>query len=331
MNWQTRVMYATWLAASKAAGPEGVMTVFTRVLHRGSDDDLMTEVPTKRFDPARPSCDTYCDFPVSDRSVALAQWALTADARRCSHIMMVETDYLFVRAVPRHVLPVQGHAVGFHFGYISPSDPHTAHISRRFFPEASGSLDSVAQTGNAPQLLTAADFRAIMPAWVDMQKRIDADSEAVREYNWVRDMYGYTFAAAACGVRHHVPLVPFNHLMVQPPADVTLGEAAILHYTWGPIISKDGVQLWKFDKRIYGGGQGAEGPVKLTKLPPTPPYQPGMRLQANETVTPDGLALMQLLVDTFNAAVDTLPELPKGFTTREAAVEAARPRTMGAV
>jgi hypothetical protein len=326
MNWQTRVMYATWQAASAAAGADGVMTVFTRVLHRGSDDDLMTEVPTQRFPPARPACDTYCDFPVSDRSIALAQWAETADARRCSHIMMVETDYLFVRAVPRSVLPAPGHAVGFHFGYIGFGDPKTTHIHRRYFPEANGPLDMVAQTGNAPQLLTAADFRAIMPAWVEMQKRIDADQDAVREYNWVRDMYGYTYAASQCNVRHHVPLVPFNPLMVQPPADVTLGEAALLHYTWGPIVSKDGVVLWSFDKRSYGGGQGAAGPVRLEKLKPTPEWQPGMRLQANETVTQDGMALMSLLVDTFNAAVDSLPELPKGFSTREAAAEAARPK-----
>jgi hypothetical protein len=328
MNWQTRVMYATWLAAASAAGPDGVMTVFTRVLHRGSDDELMTEVPTQRFAPARPACDTYCDFPVSDRSVALAQWALTPDAARCSHIMMVETDYLFVRAVPRHVLPSAGHAVGFHFGYIVPTS--IAGVSRRFFPEAKGSLESVAQTGNAPQLLTAADFRAIMPAWVAMQRRIDADAEAVKEYNWVRDMYGYTFAAAELGIRHHVPLVPFNPLMVQPPADVALGEAALLHYTWGPIVSVAGKVLWQFDKRSYGGGQGAPGPVRLVKLDQPPPWREGMRLQANETVTPDGLALMALLVDTFNAAVDSLTELPKGWTSLEAAQEAARPKAVAA-
>jgi hypothetical protein len=51
-----------------------------------------------------------------------------------------------------------------------------------------------------------------------------------------------------------------------------------------------------------------------------------MRLQANETVTPDGLALMALLVEVFNAAVDTLPELPKGYTDRAAAAAIAKPR-----
>ena len=327
MNWQTRVMYATWQAAAGAEAPEKrVMAAFTRVLHRGSDDELMTEVPTWRVDPLRPACDTYCDFPVADRAAALAEWAKSSDAERCSHVMMVETDYLFVRPIPAVALPGPGHAVGFHFGYIAPESPTAAPVCRRFLPTDLGArLGEVPQTGNAPQILTRADFGRMMPAWRDMHARVEADESAKKEFTWVRDMYSYSFAAATLGIQHHVPLVPYNHIMVQPPADVTLGLAAILHYTWGPIVSLNGTVLWKFDKREYGGGQGSEGPVALTKLPLPPPWQPGMRLQANETVTPDGLALMALLVDTFNAAVDSLPLLPKGYTTREAAVAAARP------
>ena len=49
MNWQTRIMYQTYL--KHAAAPGSVMKAFTRVLHRGKDDELMQEVPTMRFDP----------------------------------------------------------------------------------------------------------------------------------------------------------------------------------------------------------------------------------------------------------------------------------------
>ena len=332
MNWQTRVMYATWQAAARAEAPGSgrIMTAFTRVLHRSTDDELMQEVPTWRVDPLRPSCDTYCDFPVADRAAALAEWALSPDSQRCSHVMMVETDYLFVRPLPPSILPSAGHAVGFHFGYIAPEAASAAPVCKKFLPpELRDKLALVPQTGNSPQLLTRADFAAMMPAWRDMHARVEADADARNEFTWVRDMYSYSFVAAMLGIRHHVPLVPFNHLMVQPPADVTLGLASILHYTWGPIININGTVLWKFDKREYGGGQGSEGPVPLTKLPEPPKWQPGMRLQANETVTPDGLDLMRLLVLTFNEAVDSLPLLPKGYTTREAAVQAARPRQAG--
>lgn len=86
--------------------------------------------------------------------------------------------------------------------------------------------------------------------------------------------------------------------------------------------------LWSFDKRSYGGGQGTPGPVPLSKLAAPPPFKEGMRLQANETVTPSGLALMALLVDVFNAAVDSLPLLPRGWDSYEAAAAAAKPRAV---
>jgi hypothetical protein len=90
MNWQTRVMYATYLAVA-AGDPGGVLArgAFTRVLHRSTDDELMTEVPTLRFTPAHVNCDVYCSFPVADRAPALVQWSRTDDAKRCSHFLLV--------------------------------------------------------------------------------------------------------------------------------------------------------------------------------------------------------------------------------------------------
>jgi hypothetical protein len=90
MNWQTRVMYATYLAVA-AGDPGGVLArgAFTRVLHRSTDDELMAEVPTLRFTPAHVNCDVYCSFPVADRAPALVQWSRTDDAKRCSHFLLV--------------------------------------------------------------------------------------------------------------------------------------------------------------------------------------------------------------------------------------------------
>jgi hypothetical protein len=39
-------------------------------------------------------------------------------------------------------------------------------------------------------------------------------------------------AAVRVGLKFHYPPVPFNKLMVQPPADVRLGRGCLLHYTW---------------------------------------------------------------------------------------------------
>ena len=110
MNWQSRVMYATYLAAA-AKDTAGVMKAFTRVLHRHTDDELMMEaratsfqpppslhppntrappqIPTFRTDPVHINCDEYCSFPVADRAPALVEWMKTNESRQCSHILLV--------------------------------------------------------------------------------------------------------------------------------------------------------------------------------------------------------------------------------------------------
>ena len=77
-----------------------------------------------------------------------------------------------------------------------------------------------------------------------------------------------------------------------------LGDACILHYTWGPIVyNKTNQVVWEFDKRTYGGGQYMPGPRKLEKLPLPPPWEPGMHLQVAAlgatTTGGDGRAMHQ--------------------------------------
>lgn len=123
--------------------------------------------------------------------------------------------------------------------------------------------------------------------------------------------------------------MPFNKLMVQPPADVRLGRGCLLHYTWGPIISDgDGVELWQFDKRQFRGGSGSSSVFTVLEEQPLPPkWDParGFKLQAGEIVTEEGLGLMRLMVESFNEAVRSLPKFPEGARDMEA-VAAARER-----
>ena len=53
--------------------------------------------------------------------------------------------------------------------------------------------------------------------------------------------------------------------MIQPPADITIGQASVMHYTWGAIISDKTEQVWKFDKREYVGTWNSL--VRITPLP----------------------------------------------------------------
>jgi hypothetical protein len=49
-------------------------------------------------------------------------------------------------------------------------------------------------------------------------------------------------------------LPPLSPLMAQPPADHQIGNASLLHYTWGSIFKdtlNNDTQVWAFDKRFY--------------------------------------------------------------------------------
>ena len=110
MNWQTRVFHQTWRKA--AAEPGSPLRHFTRVLHRTKDDELVNEIHTIRIDPTHAECDAGCDYAVKDRARAIAKWTELPDSRRCSHVLMAETDYLFVRSPPPSAMLAKGHSYG---------------------------------------------------------------------------------------------------------------------------------------------------------------------------------------------------------------------------
>jgi hypothetical protein len=48
---------------------------------------------------------------------------------------------------------------------------------------------------------------------------------------------------------HELP--PKSKLISQPPHNWDLGQAAMLHYTWGTLYFKDDKEVWRFDKRDW--------------------------------------------------------------------------------
>jgi len=324
MNWQTRVFYQTWREAASARGSP--LRHFTRVLHRTRDDELVNEIHTVRIDPTHPECDNGCDYAVKDRARAIAEWTKLPDARRCSHVLMAETDYLFVRSPPPGVLLEKGHSYGFMFGYIIPWHADAMPASREFtqFMQREGTwreglkIEDVPQSGNAPQVMHVDDLARVAPTWADLVEFGEDNAVIKKVFGWVRDMYAFDFALASVGIEVHYPPVPFNKLMVQPPADVRLGAASFMHYTWSPILSdKTGATRWRFDKRSFRGAAGSSPHfVALEEQPLPPSWDPdaGYKLQAGETVTEEGLALMTMMAKAFNRGVRALPgKFPEGY------------------
>ena len=293
-NWQTKIMYASFLQARGDAGERGkLMKYFTRLLHRTTDDELSTSIPTFRVDPRRSACDTSCDFVVGDRADAFVKFLEHPRASVCSHLLIAETDYVFVDVPDPLSLPAHDVFVGFSYGYVAPEYKDVVDLSKRFY---AGDLSDVPSTGPAPGLVTVSTFRKLATQWKTVQQQIDDDPDAVRAYGWVRDMYSFSFAAAQTGVRAFLPSVPYNPLVVQIPADDTLGKAIIIHFTWGPRISVNDTVVWHYDKRAVDGSN-------LRPIADLPPFSPLMRLQANETVTHGVYDLLRLFQKTYNRAL----------------------------
>ena len=319
MNWQSRVMYASYL---KHASTEGsIMKAFTRILHKGRHDELMHEIPTMRFNPVQSKCDGWCDYPVADRSQAVAQWLETADSERCSHVVMVETDHIIVKTPSPSILLPQGEAMGFRFGYMNPVHA----ILKQNYPQYFQGGKTMPPTGNAPSVVNTVDLRKIAPLWARFVNETEEPEAVRKELGWVRDMYAYDLAALASGIEHRLAVNPESLLMAQPPADSQLGNAFILHYTWGSeIYDKNDKFLWKWDKRAYGEGQYGQGPYILTEIPLPPEWDESVGLQLQtffqpRLLTPSRLGLIKLLITEFNDAVRLLPKIPKGYKTIEEA------------
>ncbi len=119
--------------------------------------------------------------------------------------------------------------------------------------------------------MNTVDLRKIAPLWARFVNETESPESVRKELGWVRDMYAYDLAALATGIEHELSECPESLLMAQPPADSELGNAFILHYTWGSeIYDKNEEFIWKFDKRSYLEGQYGEGPYILQEIPPPP-------------------------------------------------------------
>lgn len=305
MNWQTRVFYQTWKKA--ASEKDSILRHFTRILHRTTDDELMGMIPTWRAVPTHAECDTFCDYAVKDRARAIADWMKTDDSKRCSHILMAETDYLFIRSPPPSVLLSKGYSYGFLFGYIVPSHPTAKNASKVLHDEEKdGPLREVYQTGNAPQSIHRDDLERVAQVWAEKVELGETSDVVKKDFGWVRDMYAWSFAAAAVRPKLHfeLPPVPFQKLVIQPPADITIGQASLMHYTWGAIVSdKDDKKLWSFDKREY---QGRWDSLRKIETPPPWEAERGFKLQDGKVMQESQYKILQEMIEIFNSAIDVI-------------------------
>lgn len=312
LNFQTRMMYGTYKKVKDLPGSE--LRYFTRLLHRTKDDILVGEVPTVRVDPLTPKCDEWCEFPVSDRPNAVVKWLQTEDANKGTHILMIETDYVWLKPLAVPPAMRDSGAVSYHFTYISPRGTKK-NMDQLWQTEFAGqdAPEDVPPTGPAPAIVKTDDLRRIAPYWERFTAAIEASEEHKKRLGWVREMYAYSLAASAAGITHHTARADQGSpLIAQPPSDPKPYDAAMLHYTWGTQFKdpKDGNKVvWEFDKRGYTAADLVTNPREL----PMPPQDiTGLTQQFPRNgmkVDPDTRETLALMIGKMNEVLRELPPL----------------------
>ncbi|XP_040959289.1 hydroxyproline O-arabinosyltransferase RDN2 isoform X2 [Gossypium hirsutum] len=236
-QWQCRIMYY-WYKKKKDL-PGSDMGGFTRILHSGSPDNFMDEIPTIVVDPLPEGLDR--GYIVLNRPWAFVQWLEKAT---------IEEDGGFPAAFP--------------FFYIKPAD--YGKVLRKFFPEEMGPVTNIDPIGNSPVIIKKDLLKKIAPTWMNVSLKMKDDPETDEAFGWVLEMYAYAVGSALHGVQH----ILRKDFMLQPPWDFEIGKKFIIHYTYGCDYNMKGELMygeigeWRFDKRSFLRGP----PPRNLSLPP---------------------------------------------------------------
>ncbi|XP_073271256.1 hydroxyproline O-arabinosyltransferase 3-like [Primulina huaijiensis] len=256
-KWQSRVMYY-WYKKNKDL-PGSEMGKFTRILHSGTPDNLMDEIPSFVVDPLPPGLDR--GYIVLNRPWAFVQWLEKATIEE-DYVLMAEPDHIFLKPLPN--LGGEGFPAAFPFFYIEPVK--NTKLIRKYFPEEMGPVENVDPIGNSPVIIKKDLLEKIAPTWMNVSLKMKNDPETDKEFGWVLEMYGYAVASALHGVRH----ILRKDFMLQPPWDLETRNKFILHYTYGCDYDLKGkltygkIGEWRFDKRSFGDGP----PPRNLSMPP---------------------------------------------------------------
>ncbi|RLN12406.1 hypothetical protein C2845_PM09G04690 [Panicum miliaceum] len=161
---------------------------------------------------------------------AFVQWLQKADIKE-EYILMAEPDHIIVKPIPN--LSRDGLAAAFPFFYIEPEKNEK--VLRKLFPEDKGPITKIDPIGNSPVIIEKESLARIAPTWMNISIAMKKDPDTDKIFGWILEMYGYAVASAIHGVGN----ILRKDFMIQPPWDLEVGDAFIIHYTYGCDYDKE--------------------------------------------------------------------------------------------
>uniref|UniRef100_A0A0D3IL81 Hydroxyproline O-arabinosyltransferase-like domain-containing protein n=1 Tax=Emiliania huxleyi (strain CCMP1516) TaxID=280463 RepID=A0A0D3IL81_EMIH1 len=149
-------------------------------------------------------------FQVINRPWTIAQMVKT-DAWRAmvpeDYVYIAETDHLLLRDLPNRATPALN--VAFFFPYMSSAPERQAAVVRRYYQ---GDHRDVQPVGPSPAIMHVDTLKRLAPLWLELSVRLKRDREADAALGWVLEMWGYSIACAALGVKNSV----WQQLQIEP-------------------------------------------------------------------------------------------------------------------
>lgn len=244
-------MYYHFLKQRKKGGPCTELAGFTRLVSspEARADGLQDEIPSifvRQYTRAELSPFKY--YPVLNRPYAIVQWIASGglEGIQEAYIWMAETDHVLIRPLPN--LATASGPAAFIFDYMYASRTHQPIIDRVAPGIRYADVDPV---GPSPVILSKPTLSRVAPGWLNISRRLKLDRDADRQFDWVLEMWGYSIAAAAMGVRHE--LVP--HFQCEGNMGGTIHTAYLHHYThsidYTVRAADGGFFFWSLNKRQY--------------------------------------------------------------------------------
>jgi hypothetical protein len=272
--WQARIMYFHWKKQKNAAGACGEMGGFTRLCatEGGAPDGLETEMSSvfvaqmSAAEIARHGHFGVLNRPTSVLALIGRGWF---DSIPESFVYVAETDHVLLRPLPNLATDTEAAAYSFHYMKASAAEEKHYRKHARLHPALSElPYTAIQPVGPSPLIIRKEDLARVTPLWLNLSLALKLDPDADARFGWVLEMWGYSIAAAAIGIRHTL----IRSFQLEPgggSAGLSLDDGFIFHYTYGIELDSSGrgvggIGEWSLDKRHYGGAY----PPRELAMPP---------------------------------------------------------------